>query len=807
MLPGVGEAEPDRHWFGRGGCVERHADGSFAVFVRGELLGVFDADDVASRDVLMAVILQGGERGREEVAFAFRVSQATVGRVVTRFKCGGYRAVADYGRPSGRTVRTPKLQERLSKLFEQGMGPRQAHRAVAKLASYGTVQSMHAQWLADRAARSEGEAAAASQQALPLAPANDATLDGAAESVSAGVPVVRQQGATQASPPTAARDAALDTAEATTVTEPVAPPPAVEQAAGVSAGVPILPQQDAPPAQPPMAAKDAALDTTEAATVSEPVAPPPVVEQALCEPSLEEVAPPAHGVVQHIGSWLPLAMMNALGVYEVAARCRGDSVSMPTLRTAMDAAAIAFVLGQGCVEGVRRIETPSVGTLLRHAGGVSANWTRRVLHSFADVGSVSFQATVSSRLLTRSADGDDHVWLYVDNHMRPYTGQHVIRKGWRMQDKRVVPGTTDFYVHDETGCPLWRVSTTSNDSLCAWLMPVVEFARLSLGKHVTPVLDFDRGGAFPEMMATLRDAKAEFVTYERRPYPEIGATEFKDSLSVTLASRPHRPTLIRYTEAPQKNLCAGRGRVRRIALLTEEGKQVNLVAASSQPAEVLIRRHLARWGMQENQLKHGVERWGINHLDGRKVEPYPPDAIIPNPERRRLERVLKLSHTSEGEAWRKLVRLDDKEPGHEQIEKEIGAAMERQRDLMALRAKVPKKAKLSETPLAGKLKRHLLPYKNVLDMLRVVLANVESDFAVLLAPRLDRPREARKLLATLFAAPGTIHLGSRSVTVRLMPAATAPERIALSAFLRDVSQMNLTLPGDPDRRALRWMLK
>jgi hypothetical protein len=29
-------------------------------------------------------------------------------------------------------------------------------------------------------------------------------------------------------------------------------------------------------------------------------------------------------------------------------------------------------------------------------------------------------------------------------------------------------------------------------------------------------------------------------------------------------------------------------------------------------------------------LKHQVERWGINHLDGRRVEEYPPDAIIPN---------------------------------------------------------------------------------------------------------------------------------------------------------------------------------
>ena len=233
---------------------------------------------------------------------------------------------------------------------------------------------------------------------------------------------------------------------------------------------------------------------------------------------------------------------------------------------------------------------------------------------------------------------------------------------------------------------------------------------------------------------------------------------------------------------------------------------MNLLAVSSLPAEVLIRRHLARWGVQENQIKHGVERWGINQLDGRKVEPYPADAIIPNPERRQLERVLKLSHTTEGEAWRKLVRLDDEEPS-DQIAQEIKAAMERQRDLMALRATVPKKAPVAETPLAGKLMRHALPYKNVLDMLRVVLANVESDLAVLLAQHLDRPREAKKMLATLCSAPGTVHVGARGVTVRLLPAATGAERTALSAFLRDVSQMPLTLPGDPDHRCLRWALK
>jgi hypothetical protein len=139
-------------------------------------------------------------------------------------------------------------------------------------------------------------------------------------------------------------------------------------------------------------------------------------------------------------------------------------------------------------------------------------------------------------------------------------------------------------------------------------------------------------------------------TYERKPYPELGATEFNQSLTITLASQPRRPIRIAYTEAPQKNLRAGRGRVRRISLLTEEGAQVNLLAVSELPAETLIRGHLARWGRQENQLKHGVERWGINHLDGRRVEEYPPDALVPNPERRRIDRLLKLSHTTEGEA-------------------------------------------------------------------------------------------------------------------------------------------------------------
>lgn len=37
------------------------------------------------------------------------------------------------------------------------------------------------------------------------------------------------------------------------------------------------------------------------------------------------------------------------------------------------------------------------------------------------------------RLLSRAVAGEDRVFLYVDNHLRPYMGEHVIPKGWHMQ--------------------------------------------------------------------------------------------------------------------------------------------------------------------------------------------------------------------------------------------------------------------------------------------------------------------------------------------------------------------------------------
>ncbi len=193
---------------------------------------------------------------------------------------------------------------------------------------------------------------------------------------------------------------------------------------------------------------------------------------------------------------------------------------------------------------------------------------------------------------------------------------------------------------------------------------------------------------------------------------------------------------------------------------------MNFLATSKLPAERLVEILWHRW-RQENGFKHGVERWGINHLDGRSVESYPPGTIIPNPARRRLERALRLARVAEGDARRDLARFEKGSKRQVAAEQDLAESIERQHELEALRPWLPKHAPVEETELAGKLVRHDGKLKTIIDVIRVVCANAESDLAAMLAPHMHRPREAKKLLSNIFSAPGKVAVTEHGVHVRL----------------------------------------
>jgi len=385
--------------------------------------------------------------------------------------------------------------------------------------------------------------------------------------------------------------------------------------------------------------------------------------------------------------------------------------------------------------------------------------------------------------------------FYVDNHLRPYTGKQVVRKGWRMQDRRVLPGTSDYYIHDEDGRPLLRMAVPSHDSLPALLPPLSAKLREALGADERILLAFDRAGAHAAPLAELRDAGFEVVTYERKPYPDLPTSAFTATVIAGETVGLHESRL--------RNLGAGRGRVRRVAVLTEDGRQVNFLAVSKEPAARLVEIQWQRW-RQENGFKHGVERWGINQLDDRSVESVPRGTIIPNPARRRLDRAYRIARVNEGDARRLLARLPASDPRRAAAEEDLAVALRLQQDIEALRPYMPTHAAVENTELADTLVRHTGQRKAVLDVIRVVCANAEADLAAPIAPHLSRPREAKKVIANLLAAPGQVIVTEAAIRVRLAPAANRSERRAIEAMLDTLNQRGLTLPGDRRRLPLRF---
>ncbi len=510
-------------------------------------------------------------------------------------------------------------------------------------------------------------------------------------------------------------------------------------------------------------------------------------------------AQPVRGgkMVQHVGCWMMIALAGELGLHEEAQRAF-ESRNRDGLRIALDAVICALAIRQLVVEGVRRLATPTGPTLLRAKRVPTASGVRKLFGRLLEQtdGGVALDARMAERFIADAQRDDEPAVFYIDNHMRPYTGKEVVRKGWRMQDRRVLPGTSDYYVHDEDGRPVFRVAVPSHDSLTTWLPPLARRLREALDERDI-LLAFDRAGAFSEALADLRDTGFDFVTYERKPYPDLSASVF--SPATILGEK------VGLYEGPLRNLGAGRGRVRRIAVLTAAGRQVNFLARSKLPATRLIEILWHRW-RQENGFKHGVERWGINQLDGRSVESYAPGTIIPNPARRRLDRALRLARVAEGDARRDLARFATTDARHAAAKVDLADALERQHRLEVLRPWIPKKALVEESELADKLVRHDGKLKMIIDVVRVVCANAESDLASMLAPHMRRPREAKKLVANILAAPGNVAVTDTAIHIRLAPAATKSERQAIQHLCVAINERGLVLPGDPKRLPLRFSL-
>jgi len=725
-------------WFSRSGSVTHYA-GYSEIHLDGLLIGRWDHGEPGQRNLMLVNLAENKVNGRVHLgnlARAFKVSPETLRVMRKQAQIEGLEAVMNRRNGGSQSKVTPELREQLESWFEGGLNPAEAHKCLEPDPPVSAVTV----WRVHQAWR-------ATQRESSSEPTRSVESS------------VREQ---------------------TWIPGFEMPGQRVEESGTDSIGREVL------------------LDTVE----SRPNHEVEAEQEADRGPVMLADAEVLGGrSIQHLGAWILIALVNHLGLHKIAAELVAGEQRQKPLRMALDAVLVAFAIGQKCVEGVRRLATPTVPLLLRVSHAPSASWVRRILYWFAEVASsAQFHLSMAEVYLAMGrGEEDEPCVFYIDNHMRPYTGKHTLRRTWRMQDKRARPGATDYYVHDEDGRPVLRIDVPQHDSLAQWLTPIAHLVRERLGTDERVLLAFDRAGAYSKEMAELRDEGLEFVTYERKPYQQLSRSAFSQSLIVGDKE-------VWIHESRRKNLKNNRGRVRRISVLTEEGNQVNLLAISREPAERLVTIMMldgGRW-VQENGFKHANERWGINHLDGRRIEGYPPESIIPNPARRRLERALRMARASEGAARCKLQRLPSGHKRRPTVEKQLTEAIEQQARLEAQRAHTPNHIALKDSELADTLVKHSSHYKTILDTIRIACANAESDLAHLLAPHMPRPEEAKKALHNLFTAPGDVRADDHVIRVVLKPAASHAEQLAFNAMLAELDRYQLTLPGDPRRRPLRF---
>ena len=83
-------------------------------------------------------------------------------------------------------------------------------------------------------------------------------------------------------------------------------------------------------------------------------------------------------------------------------------------------------------------------------------------------------------------------FLYADGHVRVYNGQRRLPKAHVTRMRLSLPATTDYWVNDEQGDPLFVVTADLNAGLVKMLPILLEEVRRLVGPRRKITIVFDR---------------------------------------------------------------------------------------------------------------------------------------------------------------------------------------------------------------------------------------------------------------------------------------------------------------------------
>ncbi|MCP4204528.1 MAG: hypothetical protein GY769_21680, partial [bacterium] len=164
-------------------------------------------------------------------------------------------------------------------------------------------------------------------------------------------------------------------------------------------------------------------------------------------------------------------------------------------------------------EGLKECSPKELGRILGLDRAPEVKTLRRKLARLASYGRAAEfgHALAQCRVANR---GHAMGFLYVDGHVRAYHGKRSIPKTRVARLRIAMPATTDYWVNDVEGEPLFVVTTEANKGLVKMLPEVLEEVRSLVGDRRLTVV-FDRGGWSPKLFKKLLGEGFDILTYRK----------------------------------------------------------------------------------------------------------------------------------------------------------------------------------------------------------------------------------------------------------------------------------------------------
>jgi len=242
-------------------------------------------------------------------------------------------------------------------------------------------------------------------------------------------------------------------------------------------------------------------------------------------------------------------------------------------------------------------------------------------------------------------DEDRLAFLYLDGHVREYSGKAELAKAKKAQRSVATRAATDTWLHDADGSPLLVVTSEMNAGLTQVLEAIVTEAKklVAVGQRLTVL--FDRGGWSARLFARLNILGVDIITYrkgKRRQLPCSAFSEHKvqeegKEKAYWLCDQPR--TRVGRLRSHKKRRLAGEQEylwLRQVTVLREDGRQTAIVTNRIDLAAAEVVRRLFRRWRQENYFKYMEEEFALDALAEYGVDEVSEEATRPNPERKRV---------------------------------------------------------------------------------------------------------------------------------------------------------------------------